>query len=389
VSYAPYDGPRSLAILPATALALTCWFVPAQAAGTPGWRTVATVSRPPLATFLLGVATAGPWHAWAVGFASASGGNTDLPVVQSWDGSVWSPVTLHSGVVSRLSRSGPPFLDTAPASAPGNVWAFTVPGGWLHYNGTAWKAGTLARGRALLQASLVTARGIVWVFGATASATGFAPYAAFESGTQAWKRTPVPAKGAIVAASAVSGGDIWAVLGTGILSFGRGPGGLVHWHGGRWHRVPGLPASLRNRSLGAVLARSDHNVWVGGAIRNSQQGTTEALGHWNGHRWTVVKLRAAATAAPFRIGAIVTDGSGSIWALGLCTATKCPHEGASRLWHQTGGRWHRPVEPRLATRPSALVSLAAVAKSVWGVGIVPAGRNSANGLIALWGPTPH
>jgi hypothetical protein len=105
-------------------------------------------------------------------------------------------------------------------------------------------------------------------------------------------------------------------------------------------------------------------VWVGGAVRNSQNGTTEAVGHWNGLRWAVVKLRAPATAAHFHIGATVTDGSGGIWALGLCTATKCPNGAASRLWHETGGRWHGPVEPKLATRANILVSLAAVAKSV-------------------------
>jgi hypothetical protein len=372
---------RSLIMLPATALALTSGLVPAHAAGTPGWRTVATVSQPSLETALFGVATAGPRHAWAVGFASPSGGTTPVPVVQSWNGSAWSAVTLPAGVVSTLGRTGPPLLDTTAASGPGNVWAFTVPGGWLHYNGTAWKAGTLARGRALVQASLVTAKSTVWAFGATVSTTGFAPYAAFKSGVHAWKRTPVPGRSAIAAASAVSAGDIWAVLGNGTLGIGRSAGGLLHWHGGRWHPVPGLPASLRNRSLGAVLARSDQNVWVGGVVRNSQNGTTEAVGHWNGHRWTVVKLRAAATAAPFRIDAMVTDGSGGIWALG--------NGGSSRLWHQTGGRWHGPVEPKLASRPSGLVSLAAVAKSVWGVGIVRAGKTSANGLIALWGPIPH
>jgi hypothetical protein len=380
---------RSLIMLPATALGLTSGLVPAHAAGTPGWRTLATVSQPSLETALFGVATAGPRHAWAVGFASPSGGTTPVPVVRSWNGSAWSPVTLPAGVVSTLGRSGPPLLDTTAASGPGNVWAFTLSGGWLHNNGTAWKAGTLGRGRALVQASLVTAKSTVWAFGATVSATGFAPYAAVKSGTHAWKRTPVPGKGTIAGASAVSAGDIWAVLGNGTLGISRSAGGLVHWHGGRWHSVPGLPASLRNRSLGAVLARSDQNVWVGGAVRNSQNGTTEAVGHWNGHRWTVVKLRAAATTADFRIGAMVTDGSGGIWALGLCAATKCPNGAASRLWHETGGRWHGPVEPKLASRPSVLVSLAAVAKSVWGVGIVRAGKNSANGLIALWGPIPH
>jgi hypothetical protein len=116
-------------MLPPPTLALTAGLVPAQGAGIPGWRTVATVSRPPLQTALVGVATAGPRHAWAVGFAASTDGNTFLPALQSWDGSAWSSVTLPAGVVSTLGRSGPPLLDTTAASGPGNVWAFTLTGG--------------------------------------------------------------------------------------------------------------------------------------------------------------------------------------------------------------------------------------------------------------------
>lgn len=71
---AAWNQRRSLVMLPATALALTCGLVAAQAAATPGWRTVATVSQPQLETALFGVAAAGSRHAWAVGFASSSAG---------------------------------------------------------------------------------------------------------------------------------------------------------------------------------------------------------------------------------------------------------------------------------------------------------------------------
>jgi len=392
---------RALLIAPATALALTTGIASAQTTGTFGWRTVKTVSV--LAqTALFGVTTSGPAHAWAVGPAISSDGNTSLPVVESWDGSAWAQVSRPASVVSALGQSGS-FLDCTAALGPTNVWAFSLFGRWLHGNGATWTAGKLAGGQALVQASLATGKSTVWAFGGRPTSSGIAPFAAFHAGALGWKRTSVPGTGAIAAASAVSSTDIWAVLGTGAIGIGGRAGGLVHRFGGVWHKVVSLPASLRNASLGAVLARSDKNVWVGGAVKNGKMGTTEAIGHWNGHRWKVFRLRVAASAARYRVVSMVTDGAGGIWALGLCIGTtsqqgaavapdlggKCTGGFASRLWHETAGQWSLPVLPKLATRAHALLSLAAAGKSTWGVGLVRAGTTGLDGLIALRGPIPN
>jgi hypothetical protein len=270
------------------------------------------------------------------------------------------------------------------------MWAFNAVGGtWLRWDGANWTAGQVTTASVELDASAVFGTKNVWAFG---RGTSSRPQA-FHFDGSAWKRSAVPGSNGIAAASAVTSRDIWAVLGTadlfGISGGGKG-GGLVHWFRGRWHAVTKLPSALRNASLGSVLARSDKNVWIGGATKNSKHGTTEAIGHWNGHRWTVVKLRAVASGSGYRVVSLVTDGAGGIWALGNClSSATCTQSSPWRLWHEAGGHWSGPVKPHLSRSPTLLLSLASVAQSVWAPGAIQSGRRSSNGMIALWGAIPH
>jgi hypothetical protein len=380
---------RALLVLPAAGLALTWGYTPAQASGTPGWRSVATISEPSHSTGLVSVAAAGDKGSWAVGYAGASNSDTITPIVESWNGTSWDPVTVPTAELTKLGEL--PVLDTVATSGPENVWAFTAFGGWLHgtANGTTWAAGKLGKTQLLVQSSLALGQHTGWAFGGSTSSKKATPYAAYNAG-DGWKRTAVPGTGTISAASAISPGDIWAVLGTGAVGLGSSAGGLLHWSGGHWHAITTLPAELRKGPLDSVLARSDKNVWVGGAVKNSKGGTTEAIGHWNGLHWTVTLLPATASKARYYVTSMVTDGAGGIWALADCTESNCPNSGlASRLWHETaGGSWSRPIVPKLATSASALLDLAPVGRSVWGVGAVRVGKKGANGLIAVWGGTP-
>lgn len=376
---------RLLVVAAATATVLVPGIASAQRVGAPpAWRTVSTTPSP---SFLLGVSTAGQAHAWAVG--SGQSLSKIAPLVWAWKGSSWAAVSLKPGVVSALGPT--PELDTIAAAAfgLGHVWAFTENGHWLHYNGTTWTAGPIASPALTIQSSLASGASSAWAFGgmpASSRSATIVPYASFFIPGHGWRRTPVPGKGMIVDASAVSTSDVWAVIGTGALGLPAPGHGLVHWAAGRWQAVT-LPAQLRNASLGAVLARSDTNVWVGGAVSNIAHGTTEAVGHWNGTTWTVRTLPAPASAVKFHLVSIVTDGAGGLWALGF-SVSKNGNGIASRLWHQTAGRWTGPVEPVLAHRAAALVGLAATGHSVWGVGDAGVGGARPDGLIALWGPTP-
>ncbi len=376
---------RALLVGPAAALALTQGLASAQAA-TPGWRASAVISTPSRNTLLDSVAAGDATHAWAVGFeAPTSSAGQPVPAIEAWNGSAWSPVSLPTGMQSALGQI--PLLRTVSAAGPSNVWAFTELGGWLHYDGANWTAGKVTKVPVAFDSSLALGTGTGWAFGGALTGRTPTPYAAYHAGTVGWKRTTVPGTGAIVGASAVSSTDIWAVLGSSVFGPQSSSGSLVHWYGGAWHKVITLPAELRNGSLGSILARSDKDVWVGGAVKNSKGGTTEAVGHWNGRRWTVSVLHAAASAAKYSLVSIVGDGSGGIWAAGVCNSAKCPAS-PTRLWHETAGKWSAPTTPKLESQPTALFSLAAVGHSVWAAGGVEAGKNSANGLVALWGPTP-
>jgi|GEM_PF-1588388 len=378
----------TLLVVPAAALALASGVVPAQAANPTRWRIVATVPASDGGSELTGVAVADQRHAWAVGFAVNTKTTTFAPVVMNWNGSAWTQVSLPAGVVKELGGAIGPLLVTVGASSPSNMWAFTPSGGWLRWNGT-WTAGQITKALVFIDATAVLGPGDVWAFGgAMSGAKSSAPYAAHYNGT-GWKRYPVPGSNGISAASAVSSRDIWATLGQAELSLGSGGkgGGLVHWYRGRWHPVTNLPAALRNTFLGSVLARSDKNVWVGGAVKNGKHGTTEAIGHWNGRKWTVTMLPARATAKDYSVASMATDGAGGIWALGICLTSACSAGSPWRLWHEAAGRWSGPTQPRLSRRATLLDSLAAAGHSVWAVGAIKVG-SSANGIIALWGRVP-
>src|ERR1022692_509919 len=374
------------AVLVAMVLAVAAGIGPAQAVGPPGWRIVATIAASGQGSELTAVAVADQRHEWTVGFAVDSKAGVFMPIVMGWNGSAWTRITLPASILAKLGTGIGPLLDAADASGPAHMWALSVTGGWLHWNGQ-WTAGQIARTPVAIYSTVVLGRGNVWALGGTGSSG--APFAAHYNGT-GWKRSPVPGSASISAASAVRGTDIWATLGKAELSLGGGAtsGGLVHWFSGRWHRVTGLPAALRNASLGSILARSDKNVWVGGATRNARGGTTEALGHWNGRTWTVIRLRARATVNGYRVASLATDGAGGIWALGNCIAsTRCSNGSPWRLWHEVAGRWSGPTRPRLASHNTVLFSLAAVSHSAWAPGAIQVG-NSANGIIALWGTKP-
>lgn len=125
----------------------------------------------------------------------------------------------------------------------------------------------------------------------------------------------------------------------------------MRWHDGQWHQVTGLPATLRSALFGSVLARSDRNVWLGSAAPNHKGGSTGAVGHWNGRRWTVTRLQAPAITGHYHVISIVPDGSGGLWALGYCEhvgprASWCPTQGSRAL-----ARIRRSVDRAIPTRP--------------------------------------
>jgi hypothetical protein len=143
-----------------------------------------------------------------------------------------------------------------------------------------------------------------WAFGANDLSGGSSPElpeAEHWDGT-AWQASALPAGVTfeIIAASAISPDDIWAVT-----EFG---GYVLHWNGVSWSVATQLPGSTQDSGqLTGITALSDTDVWVFG-----NSGFTSGLGTWyyNGSSWT------QQTGSGDAITAASALSASNIWAFG-------------------------------------------------------------------------
>ena len=365
------------------------------AAAAAGWRVQLRLRGGELSPLLASITADSSADAWSAGVVVPRAGWQARPLIEHWNGTAWQSVALPRKI-ARKWQQGFPF-SAVGASSSSDFWAVSnVLGVWLHWNGRRWSTGRLPGNSAgnvlaISSVSAFSARN-VWAFGghvtgtSTDSATG-PPYVAHFNG-HSWKVVTAPAgNAAISAVSSLSPGDIWAVLGrfpmvsTRSTSAGNA---VAHWNGRQWNpvRLPG--AFTRGASLTSVLARSDHNIWIGGGITNARRGQTEEAANWNGSRWTVSRLSAHPSGVEFQLVSMVPDGSGGLWAVATSEGLS-----TSRLWHLHAGRWTGPTRLEPCRRACVLTGLAQVpgTTSVWAAGAIVRGRRG-EGLIALQGRIP-
>jgi hypothetical protein len=372
---------RALPVLTAAA-ALAAGVLPASAAqaSTTGWRVNHQV-KIGARTVMVAIAALRPADAWAMGISQKTSTASATAVIERWNGGSWRRVTLPAAVAGPWNRSVP--IAAIAARSDSDLFAFSeVTPQYLRRSGTHWSTGKLpvpgGAATVVMSAGIDRGPGNVWALGGTFRRQTFSPYAARFNGTR-WSVVPVPGHGPIVAASALSAKDIWAVTGTQPVQPGvttKRPE-VLHWNGTAWHTVQ-LPSPLPGNP-GSILAVSDHDVWIGGGSPNGKGGTHEYVAQFTGRALHVSKLKVAATGARFRMISLASDGHGGIW--GIAASGQA---GSSRLWHRTGSTWHGPTAVRLGRR-SFLFSMAHVpgTTSMWGVG----GAGS-TGVIAVEGRVP-
>jgi hypothetical protein len=359
-----------------------------------GWQLVARVAVPGKLVVMLSVTAVSADDAWASGFAAGHRGRASRLVIEHWSGHSWRPVTVPGKTLAAFDQGSMAFAIIG-ASSKRNVWVFNqMTGAWLRWNGHRWSEGLVSRltGRSAIgiTSTLVLGADEVWAFGTRVNGHGDAmPFAARFHGRR-WKVTPVPRllNLLVSAASAVSPRDIWAVIGRGGQAvFPPSPSGaaLVHWDGRRWRLMP-LPARLAGRGdPTSIAAISDRDIWVGGGTQNSKLGLTETAAHWDGKKWQVATLPAAASRARCVLGSIVPGARAGLEALGLCFVDQSPGL-RSRLWRLAAGRWSGPAKLRLTSGWSVIAELAPAgrSRSAWAVGFT-----AHDGLIALNRPVPN
>jgi hypothetical protein len=188
-----------------------------------------------------GVVALSPDNVWAVGYTSRQHTSGIQPLIEHWNGNVWSIVNGPTPPNSSL-------YGIAAVSA-NDIWAVGGYGNNIqkalieHWNGTAW---TVAQG-------------------ANAGIDGF-----------------------LYSIAAVSSDDIWTVgsLTTNSLGAGNQKALIEHWNGSSWSIV-GSPGSATESSiLDAIAVRSASDIWAVGSIGDSQPLTL--IEHWDGHFWKMV-----------------------------------------------------------------------------------------------------
>ncbi|MFC5745000.1 hypothetical protein [Actinomadura rugatobispora] len=285
---------------------------------------------------LAGVAAASPAEVWVVGHVGQH------PLVARWDGTRWTippgplPVASHIGagfrgiaVAGRDSRAKP----ARPAGRPEadvSVQAIAVGGGYdrlaaaevpliHHWNGSVWDAWEgwpedprAARGFVLTDVAMVGEE--AWAVGHGLLRGGPPGPVALHRHGGAWHaaETPSVAKGRLLAVSATSDGDVWAV------GAADRTGLVMHYDGRSWTRVP-IPTTRFPLTGVVALARDD--AWAVGRDR---------VLRWNGRKWR--KVDAPVTAAN-TVTALAPD---DVWVAG----------GRGELAHFDGRTWSRTPSPQ-------------------------------------------
>jgi hypothetical protein len=181
----------------------------------------------------------------------------------------------------------------------------------------AWKiaftSGTSTRDSYLLAISADTSSDI-WAVGYTDSLN----YEKSRTLIEHWDRhrwtisaSAVP--GALFGVSALSQRDVWAV---GVNTpKGGAPQTLVeHWNGTKWSIVKSAGPGSYGNSLSAVFAVSSTDIWAVGQSEPSEYGFKDLVLHWDGTKWSAVSSPALGLDSAFR--SVSASSSDNVWAVG-------------------------------------------------------------------------
>jgi hypothetical protein len=192
---------------------------------------------------LYGVAAVSSSDIWAVGEALMPDGNTQLPLLEHWDGKQWS-------VISSFPRTGWTVLNGLAAISARNIWVagqqYTPPnsqGLLTHWDGSQWKLFTFPD---VFQFKQLSANG--------------------------------PS-------------DIWAI---GMQNDASGSPLVEHWDGKKWSGVslPQLSSAAEYTvTLSGIAAVTARNVWAVGTLRINGMEEQFLVLHWNGNIWQRVKVQ--------------------------------------------------------------------------------------------------
>lgn len=250
-----------------------------------------------------------------------------------------------------------------------------------HWDGQNWTMGSTptlpTTYNELLAISAVSAND-VWAVGSTGS----------EALTEHWDGTswsvvPNPNPGIgnrLHGVAAVASHSIWAV------GYQVGDGGLSqtlveHWDGTGWTVVPSPNVPNQHNSLTAVTAvpGSPNELWAVGRADFSEP----FILHWNGTQWSIVPGPPAGS-VPILYG-VVAISTNDVWAVGWTGGKSGP---VTLTLHWDGSTWSVVPSPNPGSTFNYLWAVGAVASNeVWAVGEFIAAGGDGHTLILKWNGT--
>jgi len=359
---------------------------PAAGATSAGWHLISYAD--PCGQTPLKVAATSPQSAWMMGAGFPNGGQcpADGIDVSHWNGSAWTLLPATTALADQTGSNG-----AIAASSSANVWVFpllgtgtTVYAAAENWNGSTWTDFSLPD-QMLVQYAVTFGRSAAWAFGPRPFGAG--PHlnvAAYFNGSS-WQRAPLP--GEPLDESALAANDIWAV-GPSAKTAAKKPSQQVtiamHWNGKQWQTLatPRIRVGKGEQALvNGVVALGPKNFWWSYVLLASsgQARPGGQMLHWNGRRWSQVRVPTAGVQVGG--GVITEDGDGGVWL--EMTATKDGVATTLAYHYSAAGRWSHSVLPIPKGYNSTSLSLFWIphSRSVWAVGYAHASTNAQVGII--------
>ncbi|MGO8957040.1 MAG: hypothetical protein ACLQFR_06700 [Streptosporangiaceae bacterium] len=329
------------------------------ASNVPGWRIVSTDQRTGIDDELAVVALSRT-NAWAGGNVAPSHTQPPgVPFVEHWNGHRWRNYRLPAG----MSGS----IEVLSASSWNNVWAIGAPytgsGGAfaLRFNGSKWRVMKRWPALSTLAGAVVNSPTDVWLFSGVSGAVEH------YDGTRWRAATIAPGVNWFDSARALPGGQIWALANAGggmEAVTGTPDAGGYTWAA---TQLTGYSSgSAGSDALTTIVPVSASNVWaLGGGLRivKGRNHWYPLVAHWTGHGWHRVQVTGSFT---LQLDAAASDGHGGLWVTTGWDSTGIP----PHLLHFVNGKFVKVSVPPRGGRYVGVFGLARIpgSISVWGVG---------------------
>ncbi|HLJ34820.1 MAG TPA: hypothetical protein VKU38_14255 [Ktedonobacteraceae bacterium] len=161
------------------------------------------------------------------------------------------------------------------------------------------------------------------------------------------------ASSSLLAVTAVSPSDVWAVGFTGTRTLAE------HWNGSSW-QVFSSPSTGQSDVLEGVQALSSNNVWAVG-VTNSSNGTSKTLiEHWNGTLWSIVSSPNVGSGDDLH--AIAALAPNNIWAVGDNDTSTALTE------HWDGSHWNIVQTPSIGIYARLSSVSVITSNNIWATG---------------------